>query len=448
MANLRSISSLASLATLLLGSACVGQGELSGPPYEVVVLNRADSDSDGAASDDPNMAAEAPVFELQRRRLETIEDFDQLSAPAFRIRQGGTLTINVMHGDNVVSGAFRGGSAPDLRYVVEDGVAVPRDYATLLMFSAAYQFERISAGLRLASSPSTRAALDAHGSLETIFAPTTVLHVNGLDAKVQENTNAFFFPGGWQFGLAQSSPRERAPFAADARIIAHELGHAVFQLSFFQGENGSCKATDAADNADDPWFEGRLEEELAIGGLNEGFADWMSFAITGSTNVLESVKMPEDPELGQNVPTRVLNEDNFRWSQILKEDGKEREDTRCRGKYCLGTLFARSLVASYLEDHDASDEAARHEFSVDVVSSLERAQDAMRTLKLPAPESRVAHCEYRDDVSSDSDPPVIGAFLEAFLRGVPADTRASLCRQLNDRFEDGFPSESRKECAP
>jgi len=353
-----------------------------------------------------------------------------------------------MRGDNIVAGDFAGGNAPDLRYLVEDGVAVPRDYATLLMFSAAYQFEHISAGLRLASSPSTRAALDAHGSLETIFAPTMILHANGLDAKVQENTNPFFFPGGWQFGLAQSSPQERAPLAADARIIAHEMGHAVFQLSFFHGENGTCKATDARENADDPWFEGRLEEELAIGGLNEGFADWMSFAITGGTNPIESLTIPEDPDIAQNIPERVLTEDNFRWTQILKEDGKVRDNTRCRGKYCLGTLFARSLVASYLEDHDASDAEARHEFSADMVSALERAQETMKDLKLPMPESRVAHCQYRDEVSSDYDPPVIGPFLEAFLRGVPADTKASLCRQLIDRFEEGFPSESRKECAP
>ena len=153
MANLRSISSLASLATLALVSACVGQGELAGPPYELVVLDRVDSSSDSADSEEPSREADAPVFALQRRHLETVEDFEQLSAPTFRIRQGGTLTISMMHGDTITSGSFEGGNAPDLRYVVEDGVAVPRDYATLLMFSAAYQFERVSAKLNASTSP-------------------------------------------------------------------------------------------------------------------------------------------------------------------------------------------------------------------------------------------------------------------------------------------------------
>src|SRR6185503_3949836 len=413
---------------------------------EVVVLDRVDGSSGGAASDESSEVGAEPVFALQRRRLETVDDFEQLSAPAFRIRQGGTLTIEVMNGDNIMSGSFEGGNTPDLRYVVKDGVAVPRDYPTLLMFSAAYQFERVSAALRETTSSSVRAALDSHGSLEAIFAPTTVVRADGLKASVQVNTNAFFFSEGWQFGLAQSSPRERAPLAADARIIAHEMGHAVFQLSFFQGETSLCKASNANDNQDDPWFEGRLEQELSLGGLNEGFADWMSFAVTGGTNPLQSLDGERDPALAKKVQERVLTEDNFRWTQILKEDDKVREDSRCTGKYCLGTLFARSLVATYLEGHESNDEDARHEFSVDVVSALDHAQDGMKALKLPAPESRVTHCEEREEVSSDYDPPVIGAFLEAFLEGIPTETKASLCRQLIDRFEEGFPSEYRKEC--
>jgi hypothetical protein len=448
MQDLHSICSRGSLAALLLVNACVTQGELTGPPYEVVVLDRVASTSDAADSEESSAEGAEPTFALQRRHLETIDDFEQLSAPAFRIRQGGTLTINMMHGDMITSGSFEGAHSPLLRYVVQDGVAVPRDYATLLMFSAAHQFERLSEKLRKVTTPSVRAALDSHGALDAIFAPTTLVKTHGLEASLQMNSNAFFFSGGWQFGLAQSSPLERAPLAADERVLAHELGHAVFQLAFFQGETIECETEEAGANQDDPWFKGRLGIELALSGLNEGFADWISFAVTGGTNPIETLDAPEDPDVAKNVPERVLTEDNFRWGQILKQDGKEREDTRCRGKYCVGTLFARSLVATYLEDHDASDEDARHAFSVDVVGAVERAQDAMKGLKLPAAESKVAHCEVRDEVSTEFDPPVIGAFLQAVVEGVPADIQAALCRQLSERFEEGFPSEYRKECEP
>jgi hypothetical protein len=446
--QLRSLTALASWAALALGTACVSQGEMLGPPYEVVVLDRVASAADGATSNASSAAAE-PSFALRRRTLETVDDFALLSSPSFRVLQGGTLSVDVMSGDTISSGLFTGGDTPNLRYVVEDGVAMPRDYATLLMFSAAYQFERVSAGLRAASSANIRAALDSHGAMDTIFGPIIEVKAKGAKASIRMNTNAFFFSQSWQFGLAQSSPMERAPLAADARVIAHELGHAVFQLSFYEGETPTCDAAESSENEDDAWFEGRLEQELAVGGLNEGFADWMSFAITGGTNPIESIKVPADDSLTRNVAERLLTDDNFRWSQILKDGEKDQDDTRCDGKYCLGTLFARSLVASYLEaGNDADDAAARQEFSADVVRALEQAQASMRALTLPLPEAKVAHCEIRDAVSEQYDPPVIGAFLEAFLQGIPRDTQVSLCRQLSDRFEEGFPSEYRKGCAP
>jgi len=440
----KSKTRLWSLGALVLCTACVQQSEPFGPPYEVLVLDRVPSAS----------PLEAPTpggaeFALQERRLETIEDFEQLASPHFRILQGGTLNATEVKGDKVSRGSFAGASPPTLRYTVESGVAVPRDYSTLLMFSAAYQFERTFSGLRSATSPNTRAGLEAHGVMDAIFGPAIAASdENGVEVSLRLRTNAFFFAQGWQFGLAGSSPLERAPFAADGWIIAHELGHAVFQQALFDGKVIKCDESLADLNQREPLFEGRLEEELAISGLNEGFADWISFAVTGGIDPLASMDVPPDDSLDVNVSERLMTEDNFRWSQIAKSDAPDpAAETRCRGQYCLGTLFARSLVATYLgAGHDPADEAARHDFSRGVVGALEGTLAALEELELPLPEPGVARCESRDEVSVEWDPPLIGAFLQAFLQGSPAQTRAALCSELALRFEDGFPVQFRKEC--
>jgi hypothetical protein len=433
MSTLRSGMPLSMLAALALGSACVSQGELRGPPFDVMVLDRVDGGSS---------------FALQRRQLQTVTDFERLSAPTFAIRQGGTLRIEERGGDVVTSGVFEGSRDPNLRYVVQNGAAVPRDYSTLLMFSAAYQFERVLEGLSAVTDPSTRAALESRGALEAIFEPIIEADMGGVTESLRKRTNAFFFPSSWQFGLAGSSAWERAPLAADARVLAHELGHSVFQQAFFRGSPPECDPRATSENELDPQFEGRWDTELAISGLNEGFADWISFAVTGGTDPLQVLDIQENPALDRNVNSRIMTEDTFRWTQIWKLDDSENE-TRCQGEYCVGTLFARSLVATFLgSGRDAEDDAARQDFSRTVVSALEGALAALEQADAPLPEQAVASCEGRDEVSLEHDPGVIGAFLQAFLHGMPAETKPVLCRELIDRFEDGFPVEYRKECEP
>jgi hypothetical protein len=175
----------------------------------------------------------------------------------------------------------------------------------------------------------------------------------------------------------------------------------------------------------------------------------MSFAVTGGTDPIESIAAPPDHELDENVAERVLSEDTFRWSNIADQDDDAQADRRCAGKYCIGTLFARSLVAAYLKTgHEVRDEAARQSFSGELVTALEGAQTALRDVNLPLPGEDVAHCKNRDEVSSSTDAPLVGAFLQAFLHGLPGDTRTDLCSELVERFAAGFPVEFRKECEP
>jgi hypothetical protein len=270
----------------------------------------------------------------------------------------------------------------------------------------------------------------------------------GAQGSLRLDTNAFFFPEGWQFGLARSSERERVPLAADGRVIAHELGHAIFDLAFFGGEREPCDRDAAASNEQDPWFPGRLPLDFTISGLNEGFADWISFAVSGGADPIASIIVPSSDELDVEVPRRLLTEDNFRWSQIDKFDERP-ADARCRGFYCIGTLFARSLVAAYIDaGNDPADETARQAFSRSVVVALQGTEARMREQELPLPHPVLARCGRQRDVSPVDDPPIIGAFMAAFLAGLSGAEAASLCPQLADRFEDGFPSEFRLGCEP
>jgi hypothetical protein len=439
---LRSGTSFAALlagSLAVSGAGCVAEDTVPGPPYAVVVIDR---------GNDP-AAADAFTFSLQRRTLDSVTNFARLESAAFRVRQGGTLSVTeTIDGDRLTNGHFAGGSDPDLRYVVEDGAAVPRDDATLFMFSAAYQFGYVLPRLVDASAPDVGTVFVTRGPMEIFFGPRIVLtQANGVELADTAHTNAFFNPRGWQFGVERTSDLERVPLATDPRVIAHELGHAVFQIVFFGGQDGGCNPALALANATDPFFPGRLDSEIVVSGLNEGFADWMSFASTGGTNPLESANLPVVAGVDLNT-VRILTEDNFRWSQILKMEGVP-ADLGCIDMYCMGTLFARSLVATYLgQGHAIADEDARHALSRDVVSALRGTAERMKTIGLPPPTDDVARCRERPFASTALDPPIIGAYLQAFLAGFPAEQAPRLCDELASRFEDGFPVAFRQGCTP
>jgi hypothetical protein len=421
------------------GGGCVREDTVPGPPYPVVVIDR---------GDDP-AAGDAFTFSLHRRELTSVTNFSRLQSAMFRVRQGGTLHVTeTIDGDQITNGHFAGGADPDLRYVVEDGAAVPRDDATLFMFSAAYQFEYVFPRLVDASAPDVGTVFLARGPMDIFFGPQIVLtQASGVELSDTARTNAFFNPLGWQFGVERTSDAERVPLATDPRVIAHELGHAVFQIAFFGGDDVGCNAILAHSNAADPFFPGRLDREIVVSGLNEGFADWMSFASTGGTNPLESANLPVIAGVDLNT-VRILTEDNFRWSQIYKLEGAPAE-LGCIDKYCIGTLFARSLVATYLgQGHAIADEGARHELSRSVVAALRGTAERMKTIGLPPPTDDVARCRQRPAASAALDPPIIGAFLQAFLAGFPVDQAPRLCDELASRFEDGFPVAFRQGCTP
>lgn len=419
------------LLLALLVTACVQPGEASGPDYQAQLL----------AQDSVDPETGVGSFSIAERTLHHLDDFDQLSGPLYRIYRGGEAHIHQTHSGDVVGGTFSHGKSPDLRYALEHGVAVPRDYPTLIMLSAAFQFELVFDALEAHTGYSAEQVIERLGQLRVFFEPTVVLD-DDTKLRVSLKFNAFFEPQGNLFGLARRSKDEDVPFAADPKVIGHEMGHAIFYLAFANATSEVCDADAAAQNLSDPFFPGRLELEYVISGINEGFADFHSFSITGSANPLANLE-----GYGQQ---RDLSVDSYDWTTLA--NALSLSHKVCNGTYyCVGTLFSRSLYQTLrslkLDPRSDSDRAT---FMRDVVRALTTTQERMRShADLPQASEQEAQCMSRDKGLEPGDGEVVGAFLEAFLEGLPEATRAALCSQLAQRFgEQGFPARYRGPCGP
>ena len=422
----------AALTIALALGACVDKGELPGPPFEAMVLDQ--------TGYDPNY--KVGKHELVRASLDSINDFEELTGPLYQFRRGGILRARDIAGSVIADGQFREGESPDLRYVVRDGAAIARDYNTLVMLSSAYQFEQLLPRLKDASGYGVEELQRKYGRMVVFFEPrielegATVIHQTG-------KFNAFFNPAGGQFGLARRSSAEDTPLAIDRKAIGHELGHAVFQLDFYHGEDPNCDEDLAERNEREAWFPGRLPYEFVIAGLNEGFADWHSFTLTHAVDVLANQSLPEPDE-------RDITMDTFDWDDLpTDEDEADEDDLKCHGAfYCLGTMFARSLYRTFeARGLDPDDEADRYAFMHEVAAALNTVQDSMRAAdSLPVSDDKVAKCERREYLTPELDAPILGGFMQALLEALPDETAALLCPELAQRFKDGFPEENRVGC--
>ncbi len=398
------------LALAALLGAC-GDERLEGPVTARVVVYE---------GSDPG--TEVPRFALADRALPGLESLEELRGPFVRLRRGGTLTAREVQGSVLVDGSFSGGHAPDLRYDVEGGVVVPRDYPTLAMLSAYHQFDRIFEALPRVTGIDPAEGRARWGRFDVLFEPELRVSSGGTDVSLTVKLNAFFVPGARQFGLARRSSLEDVPFAADLRVLAHEFGHALFEDRFFGGPYEACRPS----AADARWTPARLALDPGIGGMNEGFSDFLSFAITGATNSLGGWRVVR--------PTRSLAHTTFTFDQAFVETSK---GGPCGGGiYCFGTIFARALFQTYVERGGAvGDAEARGAFSRDVVAALgETRRILLERGTLPPPGAEVRACEQPDEVRGFAVAPVVGAFLDAFAAGLPAAVQPAVCA----RFIKGF----------
>ena len=411
-------------ALLALLLAACGSDAPPGPPFRVMVI------------DIDQVTAGEPTFVFAERQLETIDDFDQLDGRFFRVLRGGTLTAREVNGSLVVDAEFSDADEPDLRYQVEGGVVVPRDYSTLAMISAAYQLERVMLSLEQAIG-TPAGEIVAGGRYELLFEPT-IRSEGDITATVTPKFNAFYLPGGArQFGLARRSQFEELPIAVSPLVLAHEFGHGLFEISFDEGFSESCDE-DAAN--DDLFFPGRFQLEHAVSGFNEGWADFVSFAILGTFNPLVGVGFDDD--------SRDLAATDFSFTDISCVG----PDCDCSGSfYCIGTVFARSLFEAFVAGGgDPADPAARGAFASEIFAALSATQAAMRErgdLPPAPPSARACEVPEFDFFDASYDGAVSSAFLGALVSRLAPELRGDVCAALIANFGDvGFAAGARDAC--
>jgi hypothetical protein len=242
------------------------------PPYRALVID--------LIAIDPHTGAGS--FEVAPRELATLSDLETLDGAHLRMFRGGSIRVRQI-GPTVVGSGLDHGDPPDLRYDVRGGTITALDYSTLAMLSAYHAYERLFGELPRVLGLSIE-QLDSEGAqFAAFFEPETIDETTGTTRSSTAKGNAFY-AGDRRWALAQPAQYERVPLVTDLRVLSHEFGHYVFERQFDAGHPATC-TPDAAGNAD-PVFPGRLDAEYAIDGLNEGFADFISFAVTGGINPL------------------------------------------------------------------------------------------------------------------------------------------------------------------
>jgi hypothetical protein len=418
------------VAAALASAGCVDD-VLGGPPYRAQVVDVVDINPENSR----------PSFALVERDFELLDDIETLSSPYLQVFRGGELYIHEV-GGRFVADRMTADPYARLRYAAVDGVAVPRDYPTLAMLSAYYHYERILLDLERVTGLTQADLLNRFGKVEVFFEPAFRVKGFGINEREVFKHNAFYLPGARQFGIAQRARAEGVPFAVNQMVAAHEFGHALFELTFEQGGSEFCSSASFEDNVSDPLFPGRFRVEYAISGINEGFADFISFAYTGATNALG-----DQASAGE----RNFADLGFNFAELIPpEDGNFQPP--CFGQfYCIGTLFASALYRTMIVlGYDPLDPEDRGEYSRVVMEAMATAKDAIYDLPagvVPLPDEYTAFCRRHEGFPREIDGGVTGAFLAGFVAQMPEEAREPLCTALTTRFGNlGFPESARLHC--
>ncbi len=412
-----------SLSLTLPGCGSKQNRESAGRPYKAVVLDLTSVDANGSAR-----------FSLIERSFFGLNDLDALDGTYVRFLRGGELTVSEVNGSIVASDSFTGGQNPSLRYTMNNGVVIASDYSSLAMLSAYYQFDliysRVADVLGVASTD-LQSKLPG-GKHTVLFEPQIVFKLAEAEGSIGIKLNAAFSPKDKGFLLFQRSAIETVPLSSNQQVLSHEFGHSVFDYAF---SDGAFIENDY------------LGETFAMRGINEGFADFVSWAFTTSPDILRA-----SIDIKQIADERHITKTTFKWDNVVAQSTNDAaydaagDYARCADSfYCIGTLFARSLISA----KSALTNIDNKTFASGIITSIRSARTVMNALPeatMPKPSE------------SDGDAPLFswsrqgqfaGGFLRALLTNVPSAWRSSLCSELISNFGDeGFPVTSRDGVCP
>lgn len=394
-------------AIILTSSCGTHKFSMSGP-FKAVVLAFTGTDEGGKAE-----------FALTEKTFRTMTNFNELDGTYLKMRRGGELTIKEINGSLVSSENFAGGESPGLRYNVKSGVALPLDYSTLAMLSGYYQVDEIYATLeeKLGILPAELQANLPGGKHTMLFEPEIKFSGSGSEISAGIKLNAAFSPPDKKFLLFQRSPIESVPLAANFQVLTHEFGHFVFDYSFFGGKYDK---------------DNRWSDEWIMSGVNEGFADFVSWSYTGSSDILRS---------SIDIAS-IADERDFLKTTFTFTDLNSAEPTSCKGDfYCVGSLFARSLQQTWSA---LQANVSKKDMASGVVNTLKKCQDtmnAMDTSIMPVKADRDS-MDFADTYVRDGK--IAGGFIRAFVLNAPAAWKGELCNAFKNNFgKEGFPDIAR-----
>lgn len=429
----RQLEILVFSGSIVLGAlsvfSCANEPADPGAPYiaPVVVLSPVQN------------AGDAATFSLEEKQLSTLFDLKNMNGTYFQIVGGGKLSLTDINGSQVQDPEFEGGGAPLLRYNVKDGVIAPRDYTTLAVLSAFYQYEQVFENMQALIGLSADDYLALNGKMKILFEPALVAKTKGTEANVVIKLNAAFIPGKEQFVLFRRSAVEKVPIALNLQVIAHEFGHAAFEQSFYR-------------NTFDQYS--RFAQEMVVSGMNEGFADVLSWAMTGSADVLRG-----SIDIADAADARNFANLQFNFDDLLETGYATSDDPACSGSfYCIGTLFASAVLKSRDDLGLGNSFQDRTSVSQAVYSALQKTQEVMVTLPETILPKGYPDTDSSDDSGSElggakpvsqRDGLIVGAFLRAFTQSLRADWQSAFCANFIENFGDqGFAKDAREGVCP
>lgn len=386
-----------------------------------------------------NDIGDEPKFVYGPKTFPQMNNLSNLSSPRFQMLQGGDLEVREAVGSVITSSEFSGYTIPEIAYRNVNGVVKPSDSKSLLLLSASYQFDTLIDKIESLTGSTPQQFFDGFNTFSVLFHPSVVLRESDEQTRKYENTNAAYVAGVKQFALFSVGKDERVSMTFNPQIISHEFGHAIFEKYFFNNKYERCNTSEFRT---EKLFPGRIENEYSIKGLNEGFADFVSFVWTGSSNILES-------SLG---PQLITTERNFSRAKFNYDDFSSKEGEICQGRfYCVGTLWAKTLLDVFSSRSlDPKNSEQRQQFLREVVSLLPKVGAALRDSEgkvLPDPDEKTSGCVNRDSLSPMMDGDVLTAFFVALLNSTDPAVKKSYCTAIINNFgTSGFPISSRKVC--
>jgi len=179
----------------------------------------------------------------------TLDDLGAISGELGQISTGGIILY-----ENGGLMTWEGGRALDVGYEVQDGVAVPLDEDGLVLWSFYGHLEDVAAQL-----PDLGIEGDRYFPLDAAWTPV----LPDLLLELLPKENAAYATGGHFFILLDDLYDKDLPLVANAGVIRHEFGHAIFHVLTAGGVKRS--PTLAAADPSVP--------SLYYSSLHEGFAD-------------------------------------------------------------------------------------------------------------------------------------------------------------------------------